>query len=92
MCGCNERAEGEIWTELKEQPLVYCISSNVEETHPTIINIEIKETRTREGEKERNEKRMCATVIPIYASDNVFVGGKTKEGRNGCNAVYLPGP
>lgn len=84
MCGCNERAEGEIWTELKEQPLVYCISSNVEETHPTIINIEIKETRTREGEKERNEKRMCATVIPIYASDNVFERrerGRKNEGR-----------
>lgn len=56
MCGCNERAEGEIWTELKEQPLVYCISSNVEETHPTIINIEIKETCTREGER-KGEKR-----------------------------------
>lgn len=28
--------------------------------------------------KERNEKRMCATVIPIYASDNA----SGKEGGN----------
>lgn len=41
--------------------------------------------------KERNEKRMCATVIPIYASDNVWKEEtwEEKRGRGDVSAESL---